>query len=130
MGILSRGGVVADTMDDGGRGRGGFKGRGNRGRERGRGRDRDRGRRRDGRVQDGDDDFGAGLYLGDDADGEKLAKTIGADKMNQLVEAFEEMSGRVLPSPMEDAYLEALHTNYMVKCMLSSLLIKLGMSRS
>jgi len=113
--ILSKGGFVADTMEDGGRGRGGFKGRDTRGRVK-RGRDRDRGRRRDGRVQDGDDDFGAGLYLGDDADGEKLAKTIGADKMNQLVEAFEEMSGRVLPSPMEDAYLEALHTNYMIEC--------------
>lgn len=116
VGILSKGDFVGDTKEDGGRGRGGFKRRGAPGRGIGRGRDRDRGRRRDGRVQDGDDDFGAGLYLGDDADGEKLAKIIGADKMNQLVEAFEEMSGRVLPSPMEDAYLEALHTNYMIEC--------------
>ncbi|KAF7141546.1 hypothetical protein RHSIM_Rhsim06G0244600 [Rhododendron simsii] len=116
VGILSKGGFVADTMEDGGRGRGGFRGRGNRGRGSQGWRGRGRGRGRDGRVQDGEDDFGADLYLGDDADGEKLAKTLGPDKMNQLVEAFEEMSGRVLPSPMEDAYLDALHTNYMIEC--------------
>ncbi|XP_058219168.1 uncharacterized protein LOC131329811 isoform X1 [Rhododendron vialii] len=114
VGILSKGGFVADTMEDGGRGRGGFRGRGNHGR--GSQGWRGRGRGRDSLVQDGDDDFGADLYLGDDADGEKLAMTLGPDKMNQLVEAFEEMSGRVLPSPMEDAYLDAVHTNYMIEC--------------
>lgn len=61
-----------------------------------------------------DDTYGAGLYLGDNADGEKLAKRVGPDNMNKLVEAFEEMSGRVLPSPMDDAYLNALHTNFLV----------------
>ncbi|XP_058184054.1 uncharacterized protein LOC131301690 isoform X1 [Rhododendron vialii] len=118
VGILSKGGFVEDTMEDGGRGRGGFRGRGTRGRgsQGWRGRGRGRGRGRDSRVQDGDNDFGDDFYLGDDADGEKLAKTLGPDKMNQLVEAFEEMSGRVLPSPMEDAYLDALHTNYMIEC--------------
>lgn len=35
--------------------------------------------------------------------------------MNMLVEGFEEMSGRVLPSPMEDAYIDALHTNCMIE---------------
>lgn len=121
VGILSRGG---EKMEDGG-GRGrrgglrGGRGDGRRGSQWGRGRVRDK--RRDSWVQDGDDESGAGLYLGDDADGERLAKTLGPDKMNQLVEAFEEMSGRVLPSPMDDAYLDALNTNYMVKkCMLDS----------
>ncbi|PPD86945.1 hypothetical protein GOBAR_DD16101 [Gossypium barbadense] len=55
------------------------------------------------------------LYLGNNADGERLAETIGADSMNKLVEGFEEMSSRVLPSPMDDAYLEALHTNFMIE---------------
>ncbi|KAE9450871.1 hypothetical protein C3L33_17226, partial [Rhododendron williamsianum] len=116
VGILSKGGFVEDTMEDGGRGRGGFRGRGTRGRGSQGWRGRGRGRGRDSRVQDGDNDFDDDLYLGDDADGEKLAKTLGPDKMNQLVEAFEEMSGRVLPSPTEDAYLDALHTNYMIEC--------------
>ncbi|KAM7496800.1 hypothetical protein LguiA_021214 [Lonicera macranthoides] len=56
------------------------------------------------------------LYLGDDADGEKLAARIGPENMNKLVEGFEEMSGSVLPSPMEDAFVEALHTNYSIEC--------------
>lgn len=65
---------------------------------------------------DKDDDFGAGLYLGDEKDGEKLAKKLGPEKMDMLVEAFEEMSSRVLPSPAEDAYIDALHTNMMIEC--------------
>ncbi|KAL6998857.1 hypothetical protein U1Q18_000025 [Sarracenia purpurea var. burkii] len=118
VGILSRGGAVGDISEDGGRGRGGFRGRGNRGRGRGRGPHGWRGRAggRERRLQDGDDDYGDGLYLGDNADGEKLAKRIGPEHMNELVEAFEEMSGRVLPSPMDDAYLDALHTNFMIEC--------------
>ncbi|GMP74161.1 hypothetical protein CsSME_00031662 [Camellia sinensis var. sinensis] len=120
VGILSRGGVdVADRVEDGGTGRGSFRGRGTRGGGgRGRGwRGRGRGAGRGGRgVQDADDDYGAGLYLGDNADGEKLAKRIGPENMNKLVEGFEEMSGSVLPSPMDDAYLDALHTNFMIEC--------------
>lgn len=50
--------------------------------------------------------------------------------MNQLIKVFEEMSGNVLPSPMDDAYLDAIHMNYMVKCMSYLLLIKPGMSSS
>ncbi|CAL5405002.1 unnamed protein product [Camellia sinensis] len=119
VGILSRGGVdVADRVEDGGMGTGSFRGRGTRGGGRGRGwRGRGRGVGRGGRgVQDSDDDYGAGLYLGDNADGEKLAKRIGPENMNKLVEGFEEMSGSVLPSPMDDAYLDALHTNFMIEC--------------
>ncbi|XP_052208067.1 uncharacterized protein LOC127811911, partial [Diospyros lotus] len=116
MGILSRHGASGERAQDGGRGGGGSRGRG-RGRGRGPRGWRGRGRARDGFVQDAaDDDYGAGLYLGDNADGEKLAKRIGAENMDKLVEAFEEMSGRVLPSPMDDAYLDALDTNYSIEC--------------
>uniref|UniRef100_A0A3Q7EMQ3 Hydroxyproline-rich glycoprotein family protein n=1 Tax=Solanum lycopersicum TaxID=4081 RepID=A0A3Q7EMQ3_SOLLC len=88
VGILSR----SDDGDvGGGRGMGGgFRGRGGRG--------------------------ASGFYLGDDADGEKLAAKLGPESMNTLAEGFEEMSARVLPSPMDDAYLEALHTNMMIEC--------------
>ncbi|XP_077210737.1 hydroxyproline-rich glycoprotein family protein [Tasmannia lanceolata] len=105
VGILSRGG------EEGGRGRGG-RGRGGRGRgmqaRRGRG-----GRGRGGRFEE--DDYGSGLYLGDKADGERLEKRIGEEGMNNLVEGFEEMSSRVLPSPMDEAYLDALDTNYLIE---------------
>ncbi|XXG82581.1 hypothetical protein AAC387_Pa10g0499 [Persea americana] len=69
-----------------------------------------------GRFHDADDDFGTGLYLGDNADGERLAKSIGSEKMNALVEGFEEMSWTVLPSPMDDAYYDALDTNLKIEC--------------
>ncbi|XP_044495774.1 uncharacterized protein LOC123218385 [Mangifera indica] len=91
-----------------------------RGRGKGRGRGRGRGRRRRGErvftreMEDKDEGFAAGLYLGDNADGEKLAEKIGVENMNNLVEGFEEMSGRVLPSPLDDAYLDAFHTNCMI----------------
>lgn len=61
-----------------------------------------------------EDGFAAGLHVGVIADGENLAKRIGTEHMNQLVEGFEEMSGRVLPSPLEEEYLDGVHTNYMV----------------
>lgn len=121
---MSRGGP--DGEDGGGGGRGGFRDRGGfRGR---RGRFGDRGGRVGrvgfrsgervdrGRIQDKEDGYAAGLYLGDNADGEKLAKRIGIEHMNQLVEGFEEMSGRVLPSPLEEEYLDSMHTNYMIEC--------------
>ncbi|KAA8526151.1 hypothetical protein F0562_007749 [Nyssa sinensis] len=114
VGILSRGG--GDRAEEGVGGRG-FRGRGGRGGGRGRGRGfRGRGGRGGGRVQDREDDYGGGLYLGDNADGERLAKQVGPENMNKLVEGFEEMSGTVLPSPLDDAYLDALHTNYMIEC--------------
>ncbi|KAF8391298.1 hypothetical protein HHK36_023600 [Tetracentron sinense] len=109
VGILSRA--------DGGRTEEGGRGRGDRGR-RGRGRD-GRGSRGGGRWQrnrrDSEDDYATGLFLGDNADGEKLAKRVGVENMNKLVEGYEEMSGRILPSPMDDAYLDALHTNNLIE---------------
>ncbi|XP_022730233.1 uncharacterized protein LOC111285193 isoform X2 [Durio zibethinus] len=122
MGILSR---RSESEESGMAGRGGRagmdmgmgRGRG-RGRGMGRGRGRGRGRRQreDTRtVEDSDEEYGGGLYLGDGADGEKLAKTIGDDNMNKLVEGYEEMSDRILPSPIDDAYLDALHTNCMIE---------------
>lgn len=121
VGILRGGG--GRGAEDGGSGRGrGFTGqRGGRGRGRGRGGRgiQARGGRGGrgggtGRFHDADDDFGTGLYLGDNADGERLAKSIGSEKMNALVEGFEEMSWTVLPSPMDDAYYDALDTNLKV----------------
>lgn len=115
VGILSK----SDDGDGdvgGGRGMGGgFRGRGGRGAVRGRGgRGRGRGRGRPRDEESGDGSLESGFYLGDDADGEKLAHTLGPESMNTLAEGFEEMSARVLPSPMDDAYIEALHTNMMV----------------
>ncbi|XP_020576671.1 uncharacterized protein LOC110022189 [Phalaenopsis equestris] len=102
--ILSRGG----PSGPGARGRGG-RGMVGRGRGRGRG-DRfggGRGRR------DADHEFD--LYLGDNADGEKFEKRLGEENMKTIAEGFEEMSWRVLPSPMEEAYLDALHTNNLIE---------------
>lgn len=98
---------AVDILSRGGRG---VVGRGRGGTGRGRG----RGERFDGRRgrRDGDQEFD--LYLGDDADGERLEKRLGEERMKILVEGFEEMSLRVLPSPMEEAYLDALHTNNLV----------------
>ncbi|KAL3503771.1 hypothetical protein ACH5RR_038220 [Cinchona calisaya] len=116
VGILSKGGG-GDGRDEGttvGRGVGGVS--------RGRGRGRD-GRGRGGRrmvqgdrgpqFEDADDEDDSD---DDNADGEKLAQRLGPDVMDQLVEAFEEMSSRVLPSPEDDAYLDALHTNLLIEC--------------
>ncbi|KAJ7949765.1 Hydroxyproline-rich glycoprotein family protein, putative isoform 1 [Quillaja saponaria] len=124
MNILQQRGDGGSTT---GRGRGGE----GRGRGRGRGELRGRGRRWRGRdrgtferresggrgrqIDDSQDDYDGALYLGDNADGEKLAQRLGPEKMNQLVEAFEELSHTVLPSPMTDAYLEALDVNYAIE---------------
>lgn len=87
---------------------------------RGNGRGKGRGRGAWRREQEEDDDYDSGLFLGDDddadADGEKLANRVGPDIMNKLVEGFEEMSSNVLPSPNDDTYIDALHTNYMIEC--------------
>ncbi|ONK65839.1 uncharacterized protein A4U43_C06F1500 [Asparagus officinalis] len=40
---------------------------------------------------------------------------MGEERMKVIEEAFEEMSSRVLPSPVEDAYLDALHTNNLIE---------------
>ncbi|XP_039146361.1 translation initiation factor IF-2 [Dioscorea cayenensis subsp. rotundata] len=98
MEVLSRGGP-AGRGGRGGRGFAGGRGRGGRG-----------GR---GRGYDAADELE--LYVGDNADGEKLAKRLGEANMNKLVEGFEEMSSIVLPSPVEEAYLDALHTNNLIE---------------
>ncbi|CAL9192485.1 unnamed protein product [Musa hybrid cultivar] len=100
--VLSRGGP--------GGGRGPGRGRGGRAMMRGRGRG---GRFRGRGAGEADEDIG--IYLGDNADGEKLKKRLGEEKMKQLSEAFEEMSWTALPSPLEDAYLDAVHTNNMIE---------------
>ncbi|WOK94732.1 hypothetical protein Cni_G03437 [Canna indica] len=100
--VLSRGGR--------GGGRGPGRGRGGRAMMRGRGRG---GRSRGQGSEEAEEDMG--IYLGDNADGEKLEKRLGEERMKRLNEAFEEMSSRALPSPQEDAYFEALHTNNMIE---------------
>ncbi|XP_008812566.2 histone-lysine N-methyltransferase 2B [Phoenix dactylifera] len=97
--VLSRGGP------GGGRGRGG-RGAAMRGRGRG---GRFRGRRADEAAEE------YGLYLGDNADGERLEKKLGEENMKKLGEGFEEMSWSALPSPLEDAYWDAVHTNNMIE---------------
>uniref|UniRef100_A0A0E0LEE0 Uncharacterized protein n=1 Tax=Oryza punctata TaxID=4537 RepID=A0A0E0LEE0_ORYPU len=89
---------------DGGRG-----GRGRGGRSRGRGRGRDGGRR------SSDMEEKQGIYLGDNADGDRLQKRLGEDKMKTFNEAFEEAADNALPNPKQDAYLEACHTNNMIE---------------
>ncbi|XVE79925.1 hypothetical protein DITRI_Ditri14bG0096300 [Diplodiscus trichospermus] len=126
MGILSR---RSESEESGIAGRGGRAGMGmGVGRGRGIGRGRGRKRREFTRTEDSDEENGGGLYLGDNADGEKLAKTIGGDNMNKLVEGFEEMSSRILPSPIDDAYLEALHTNCMIEFEPEYLMEEFGMN--
>lgn len=101
------GGGDRSAKDGGGRG---GRGRGSRGR--GRGRFRGRGRS-DGRSVDVEDDQQA-IYLGDNADGDRLEQRLGEDKMKILEQAFTEAADNALPHPMENAELEACHTNNMV----------------
>ncbi|KAK4266130.1 hypothetical protein QN277_027096 [Acacia crassicarpa] len=111
--ILSQGGYRGGAT---GRGRGEFAGRPGQGRGRGQdGRERftwrDRGEK-DGRDKRVDDTSAKGIYFEDpDDSGEKLAEKVGPEVMNQLVEGFEELADRVLPSPYYDEYLEALDIN-------------------
>ncbi|KAG8075004.1 hypothetical protein GUJ93_ZPchr0006g43488 [Zizania palustris] len=95
--------------DDGGRGGGGRGGRGGRG-ARGRGRGRGRGGR--GPADEGDE---LGIYLGDNADGDRFEKRLGEERMKIFNQAFEEAADNALPDPMEDAYLDAAHTNNMIE---------------
>ncbi|XP_075513783.1 LOW QUALITY PROTEIN: uncharacterized protein LOC142548977 [Primulina tabacum] len=120
VGILSKGDGESVRASDGIRGgrrslgpRGGRGRRGGRGGFLGRGSGRER---REDKYEDSDNDEPEGLYLGDPADGEKLAEKLGPEVMNQLAEGFEEMSSRVLPSPADDAYIDALHTNLLIEC--------------
>lgn len=77
-----------------------------------------RGRGRGGRFRGSRADEAAeedGLYLGDGADGERLEKRLGEENLKKLTEEFEEMGWRALPSPLEDAYWDAVHTNNMIE---------------
>ncbi|KAI3908536.1 hypothetical protein MKX01_009338 [Papaver californicum] len=103
--ILSRGGGGGPGGIEGGRGfRGGRGGRG-----RGRGGRGGRGR------GDEEEEVDSALVLGDNADGERLASKLGPDKMNQLAEGFEEICTRVLPSQMDEAYMDGLHRNNLIE---------------
>ncbi|XP_042066913.1 uncharacterized protein LOC121810082 [Salvia splendens] len=118
VGILSKGDaggggarpeVRAERWEGGrGSGRGGGRGRGMaRGGGRGRG-------SRDDRYEVEED--GAAEFLGDPAAEEKVAKRLGPEVMSKLTEGFEELSNRVLPSPMDEALLDAYETNLMIEC--------------
>ena len=48
------------------------------------------------------------------ADGDRLEQRLSKDKVKILEQAFMEAADNALPHPMEDAYLEACHTNNMV----------------
>lgn len=106
VGILSRGDPEA------GRGAAAVRGGGG---ERGRGRGRGRGRERS--TNESEEEEASGLYLGDPADEEKMAQKLGPEIMSQLAEGFEEMKSRVLPSPYDEALLDALDTNLRVMCL-------------
>lgn len=120
VGILSRGdeeqgegglGREVGTGRGRGRGRGRRRGPGARGRGRGRRDDLDE----DNEGDDEDDDDDDVIFVGDDADGERLAKALGPEKVNYLTEAYEEMSSRVLPDPEEDEFIEAFDTNLKIE---------------
>ncbi|KAL2927513.1 Rho guanine nucleotide exchange factor 11 [Bienertia sinuspersici] len=64
---------------------------------------------------DAEDDLDKAAFVGDDADGEKLAKGLGPALMADLSEAFDEMSSEVFPDPVEDEYLEAYDTNLKIE---------------
>ncbi|KAK9080671.1 hypothetical protein SSX86_000429 [Deinandra increscens subsp. villosa] len=111
----SRGGFagVVARSDGGGRGQPGRSS--DRGRGRGMGRGRGRGRRMPGRDDDDDEEEEEDTEV-DKANDEKLKKYLGPDKMDRLVQAFEEAGANVLPSPEEDAYVDAMHTNLLLEC--------------
>lgn len=67
------------------------------------------------KTPDGDDAVPATTKMGRQEAVKKamelLSRGGGVETMNTLVEAFEEMSGRVLPCPIEDEYVDAFDTN-------------------
>ncbi|XP_074571104.1 uncharacterized protein LOC141827691 [Curcuma longa] len=102
---------AVEVLSRSGGGQGPGRGRGGRTMTRGRG----RGGRSGGRGRAEEQELDIGIYLGNNADGEKLEKRLGEEKMNLLNEAFEEMSLRALPSPLVQAYLDAQHYNNMIE---------------
>ncbi|KAM3193892.1 hypothetical protein ACQJBY_070503 [Aegilops geniculata] len=83
----------------GGRGRGGRGGRGG-------GRDGGRGRPADVNEQEK-------IFLGDNADGEKLEKRLGPEKMKIWDEAFDEAAAEALPE--DDRHLDEIHYDNMIE---------------
>ncbi|CAH1428717.1 unnamed protein product [Lactuca virosa] len=55
---------------------------------------------------------------------EKLAKYLGPEKFDILTQAFEEARANVLPSPEEDAHVDAMHTNILSECEAEYLMAK------
>lgn len=53
--------------------------------------------------------------MGDDADGERLEKRLGAEKMEIWDAAFDEAAEEALPDPEEGAWWDAVHTNNMIE---------------
>ncbi|GLU05065.1 hypothetical protein SLE2022_221860 [Rubroshorea leprosula] len=117
MGILSRGG---DGEDAGGMVKARAEGGGGRGMGRGRG--RRRGRRRGERRMVVDrsnvkySEEADNPYAGEEADEEKLIQEIG--RVTSIVDGFLDARSRVVHSPLDDAYLDAFHTN----CLLMKLM--------
>ncbi|GLT30082.1 hypothetical protein SLA2020_049040 [Shorea laevis] len=113
--MLSRGG---DGEDAGGMVR--ARAEGGRGRGMGRGRGRGRGRgerlmvvdRSNVKYSEEADD----PYAGEEADEEKLIQEIGRENVNSIVDGFLDASSRVVHSPLDDAYLDAFHTNCLIEC--------------
>lgn len=61
-----------------------------------------------------EDEEGTELYLGNEADGERLAERLGPEIMSKLAEGFEEVGDRVLPPTIEQMHMEALDMNLKV----------------
>ncbi|GKC27052.1 hypothetical protein Tco_1034346 [Tanacetum coccineum] len=119
-GILSRG---RDSAEDVGGGsqmgtRGGFGGRGVRGGARGGrgGRGRGRGGRGTSYRDEDDDEDDEADTEADKANADKLARYLGPEKMDILVQAFEEAGANVLPSKEEEDHVDAMHTNLLLEC--------------
>ena len=55
------------------------------------------------------------VFPGDTADGEKFAKKMGPEIMNELAEGYESICQRALPSTAHDALVDAYDTNLIVK---------------
>lgn len=116
--ILSRGRDSAEEVGSGSQmgTRGGFGGRGARGGARGgRGMGRGRGRGMSYRDEDDDEDDEQDTEA-DKANADKLAKYLGPEKMDILVQAFEEAGANVLPSKEEEDHVDAMHTNLLLEC--------------
>ncbi|WZY93161.1 hypothetical protein YC2023_065490 [Brassica napus] len=56
------------------------------------------------------------VFLGDTADGEKFAKKMGPEIMNELAEGYESICQRALPSTAHDALVDAYDTNLIIEC--------------